>query len=137
MAKKFKLEIVTPEKVFLSEEVESLIVPAYHGYLGVMADHAPLLCLLKAGEITVKNEGERFFAISSGFMEVAANRVIVLADAVEAVQEIDAARAQRAADRARESLAGKLKDHERQAVQQELERALNRVRLARKHGRGS
>lgn len=137
MAKKFKLEIVTPEKVFLSEEVESLVVPAHNGYLGVMADHAPLLCLLKAGEITVKNGGERFFAISSGFMEVAANRVIVLADAVEAAHEIDAARAQKAADKARETLAKGVKDHEREAAQAELDRALNRIRVAQKHGRGS
>ena len=51
MARNFKVEIVTPEKLVFSEEVEALVVPAERGYLGVLAGHAPLLCSLHPGEI--------------------------------------------------------------------------------------
>ena len=54
MARKFKIEIVTPEKLVFSEEIESLVIPAERGYLGVLAGHAPLLATLQPGEITIK-----------------------------------------------------------------------------------
>ena len=54
MAKTFRLEIVTPEKIVFSEDVVSLVAPAENGYLGVLAGHAPLLCTLKPGEIRIR-----------------------------------------------------------------------------------
>ena len=57
MAKKFKTEIVTPERLVFSEEIESLVIPAERGYLGVLAGHAPLLCTLQPGAITIRGDG--------------------------------------------------------------------------------
>ncbi len=103
MAKTFQIEVVTPDATALSTEADSLTVPAWEGYLGVLANHAPLLTVLKPGVVTVSDEKtERYFAIRGGFMEVAANRAVILADdlveggavdssAVE--QELEAAKA--------------------------------------------
>lgn len=133
MARKFKVEIVTPEKVSFSEEVESLVVPAERGYLGVLAGHAPLLCALRPGEIRLIQDGqERWFATSGGFMEVAGNKASLLVESAEPVEEIDLPRARESLQRAQERLASadKLLDRERAAAS--LERARNRVQVASK-----
>ena len=64
MGKTFLLEIVTPEQVLYSREVESVVVPAYEGYLGILAGHAPLLATLKPGELTIRTgkEESHFFS---------------------------------------------------------------------------
>jgi F-type H+-transporting ATPase subunit epsilon len=133
MARKFKVEIVTPEKVSFSEEVESLVVPAERGYLGVLAGHAPLLCALRPGEIRMIQDGhERWFATSGGFMEVAGNKASLLVESAEPVEEIDLPRARESLQRAQERLASadKLLDRERAVAS--LERARNRVQVASK-----
>jgi F-type H+-transporting ATPase subunit epsilon len=131
MARKFKVEIVTPEKILFSEEVESLVVPAERGYLGVLAGHAPLLCALRAGEIRMIQDGnERWFATSGGFMEVAGNKASLLVESAEPVEEIDLARAEESLRRARERLASADKHVDRERAQASLERARNRVQTA-------
>ena len=78
----FRLEVVTPESPVLSEEVQSLVAPAEDGYLGVLAHHAPLLTALRAGDLKVTRAAgeEVHYAITGGFMEVARNAAVVLAD---------------------------------------------------------
>lgn len=102
MAKTFKVEIVTPEATALSAEASALQVPAWEGYLGVLAGHAPLLTVLRPGVLTVRDADGKptFFAIRGGFMEVTPARTIVLADAIERAQEIDAEAARKALDAA-------------------------------------
>lgn len=102
MAKTFKLEIVTPEETAFSAEVTSLQVPAWEGYLGVLASHAPLLTVLKAGVLSVKDAADKasFFAIKGGFMEVRDNRAVVLADAIEPATGIEVEAARKALDAA-------------------------------------
>src|SRR5215831_12007301 len=100
MAKKFKIEIVTPEKLVFSEEAESLVVPAERGYLGVLAGHAPLLCTLQPGEILIRGDaGDLHYATSGGFMEVTPRRAILLTESAEEVGGIDIARAQESVQR--------------------------------------
>ena len=83
MAKTFRLEIVTPERLVFSDEIVSLVVPAYEGYLGVLAGHAPLLCTLEKGRIEVKKDkGGQDFKTSGGFMEVTPQKTIILADSM-------------------------------------------------------
>jgi F-type H+-transporting ATPase subunit epsilon len=83
MAKEFRLQVFTQEKQVLDEPVTSIVVPGEDGYLGVLADHAPLICTLGSGVLTVKREGaERQLRISGGFLEVADNRATVLADSL-------------------------------------------------------
>ena len=134
MAKKFKVEIVTPEKLSFSEEVESLVVPAERGYLGVLAGHAPLLCTLRPGEIRVLKDGnEDFFATSGGFMEVTPRKTSLLVESAENVGDLDVPRAQESLKRARERLASTETSVDRQRAEAALERAQNRLRVASRY----
>lgn len=133
MARKFKVEIVTPEKLVFSEEVASLVVPAERGYLGVLAGHAPLLCTLQPGEIRmVRDGGESWFATAGGFMEIAGGKASLLTDSAEPVAEIDLPRAQEAVQRAKERLATAGKGVDRDRARASLDRAQNRLRAASK-----
>ncbi len=125
--KSFRLEIVTPERTVVSEDVESLVVPAQDGYLGVLAGHAPLLCIVRPGQVEVIKEGKgRRFAVGGGYLEVSANRAILLADAMEESHEIDVERARKALERAM-TLDARVKD--REAAESAAERARARLRV--------
>jgi F-type H+-transporting ATPase subunit epsilon len=105
MAKSFQVEVVTPDATVLSMPAVSLQAPAWEGYLGVLAGHAPLLCVLRAGVLTVRGEAKaEHMALRGGFMEVQPERVIVLADAVERASEVDVAAAEKALAAGREPL---------------------------------
>ena len=135
MAKKFKTEIVTPERLVFSEEIESLIIPAERGYLGVLAGHAPLLCTLKPGEVTIRGDkGDLHFATSGGFMEVTPGKAVLLTESAEDVGQIDVARAEESKKRAQERLAiAAGKDMDKDRARAALERAQNRLKLAQKY----
>ncbi|HXG60507.1 MAG TPA: ATP synthase F1 subunit epsilon [Planctomycetota bacterium] len=131
MARKFAVEIVTPERVVLSEEAESLVVPAEKGYLGILAGHAPLLCTLRPGEVRLKTDrGERLFATGGGFLEVARNKATLLVDSLEEASAIDVPRAEAALRRAREELAAARTETAREEARAAMERARNRLRVA-------
>src|SRR5262245_48192084 len=133
MAKTFRLEIVTPEKLVFSEDVVSLVAPAENGYLGVLASHAPLLCSLKPGEIRIRREsGELLFATSGGFMEVTPKKTVILCESAEAPEAIDAARAAKARQRAKERLAKTGKEVDRPRAEAAAARAENRIRVSQK-----
>jgi F-type H+-transporting ATPase subunit epsilon len=101
----FQLEIVTPEKMVVRDNAESVQIPGLNGYLGILPGHAPLITELGAGEITYLTNGQSHrFAVAWGFAEVLPDRVTVLAETVERADEIDVARAQRALSSAEESL---------------------------------
>jgi F-type H+-transporting ATPase subunit epsilon len=126
----FKLEIVTPDRAVLDEEVESLIVPAWEGYLGVLANHAPLLSVIRAGEVTVsKGSNVRRYAIAGGFLEVGNNRAILLADQIEPVESLNADAIAKQRDAVKAKIAAK-EDVERN--KEELEKLDQWSRLARK-----
>lgn len=84
MAKSFRLLIITPERTVYEAEATSIIAPGDLGYLGVLADHAPLITSLKSGylEITDQNNVKSRMTLSGGFMEVLKNTVTILADSV-------------------------------------------------------
>ena len=100
------LEIITAERSVYEGEVDMVIAPGLDGQLGILPRHAPLMTILKPGELTVKKSGEEdiYVAVSGGFMEVIGNRVSVLADACERSDEIDEQRAEEAMRRAQERL---------------------------------
>ena len=81
----FRLKIVSPERVEFDEDVESLVAPGEDGYLGVLANHAPLLTTLGDGDVTTRGRGRtRFFRIEGGgFLEVQNNQAVMLAQRVE------------------------------------------------------
>ncbi len=101
-----KLEIITPEKVALSEESTSIIIPAIDGTLGIWPNHAPLLAGLKPGSIKYKtSEGLKIIVVAGGFVEVSNNVVSIIAPAAELSGDIDLERAQAAKKRALDRLA--------------------------------
>jgi len=103
-----RLDIVTAERAVYAEDVDMVIAPGVEGQLGILPHHAPLMTTLQAGELRVKKGGEEVsLVISGGFLEVRPDKVVVLADAAERVEEIDVARAEEAKHRAQERLVEK------------------------------
>ena len=103
---KLTLEIVTPDRALLREEVDEVVVPGSQGEFGVLPGHTPLLSMLKIGELWYRQGQEKhYLAIAFGFVEVLPERVTVLAQVGERAQEIDVQRAERAKQRAEQRLA--------------------------------
>ncbi len=107
MAKSFKVSIVTPEKTAFEEEAISVILPGTEGYLGIWANHAPLVTGLTPGVVTIKESeagSVKFMSIGGGFVEVSQNNVNIMADSCELADEIDLERAKAAVERATQRL---------------------------------
>lgn len=132
--KAFHLEIVTPEKVVFTGEATSLRAPGTLGGFQILHDHAPFLSSLTPGEMKVKDVqgNDTSYAVSGGFVEVKANTVTVLAEAVETPAEIDSARARSSKARAEERLAVRNAGIDEARARASLARAINRLRLAEK-----
>jgi len=126
------LEVITPERKVYEEDVDMVVAPASEGYVGILPHHAPLFTTLGPGEFRVKRGGvEEVLAVFGGFMDVRGDRVVVLTDAAEPAEEIDASRAQQARDRAQEVLAaGPASAADEQRARAELQRALVRLRVS-------
>jgi F-type H+-transporting ATPase subunit epsilon len=127
------LDIVTPERKVLSVEVDEVIAPGDDGLFGVRPGHTPLIAAMKPGALTYITAGRReTFAVGGGFVEVANDRVIVLAETAERSDEIDVERAERAqADATRRLRESKEGDTEREEHQARVRRASVRIAVAR------
>src|SRR5271169_461006 len=102
MADTFKLEVVTPARQVVHEAVSEAQIPVFGGYIGVLPGHTPLLAEMGSGELSYRVGNHTFTCTAmGGFVEVLADRVIVLADRAERAEEIDVARAQTDRDVAR------------------------------------
>jgi F-type H+-transporting ATPase subunit epsilon len=100
------LEIVTPDRALVTEQVDEVQIPGAEGYFGVLPGHAPLLATLQVGELWYRiGQEKHYLAIAFGFAEVLPDRVTILAQIAERAQEIDLARAEAAKARAQERLA--------------------------------
>jgi F-type H+-transporting ATPase subunit epsilon len=105
MAEALELEIVTPERLLVREEVTEVQIPAKNGYLGILPGHAPLLAELGTGYMHYEAGGRKWYmAIHGGFLEVLGAKVRVLADAAERAEEIDVARAREDMKKAEEQV---------------------------------
>lgn len=128
----FQLEIVTAERVVLSDEVDQVNVPGTAGRMGILARHEPLMTSLIPGEMDIIKNGQRMeFAISGGFMEVLPDRVTILADTAERADEIDEARAEAARQRAEALIRERRSDQEMLLAEAQLRRAMVRLAVAR------
>ena len=126
-------EMVTAEKLLFSDQVESIVAPGEAGELGILPHHAPLLSILKSGELRVTQDGqEQSIAITGGFLEVLDNKVTVLADAAEHADEIELERAEVAVRRAEERIASRDADLDLERAIGSLRRAQVRVTVARR-----
>lgn len=127
-----QLEVVTPERTVLKEQVASIILPGERGLFGVMRNHAPLVAVLTIGQVVYRRQigGEKKrFAISGGFFEIKDNKATILADAAELPEEIDVERARRALQRARERRVQR-EDIDLLRAELALRRAINRLKVA-------
>jgi F-type H+-transporting ATPase subunit epsilon len=101
-----ELQIVTPERLLLKEQVDEVEIPGSEGYFGVLPGHTPLLASLALGEMWYRRGQEKtFLSIAFGFAEVLPDRVTILARIAERADDIDVARAEAALKRAEERLA--------------------------------
>jgi F-type H+-transporting ATPase subunit epsilon len=105
MASTIRLELVTPERLLLSEDVDEVIAPGYEGEFGVLPEHTQYLSILNIGELRYRKGGQLHkVALGGGFAEVTPERVVVMAETAERAEEIDLERARRARDRAESAL---------------------------------
>ena len=132
MAEKLKLEMVTPYKKVLSEEVDELTAPGLIGELGILPGHTPLLTTLKVGELTYKKGNESYHvAVNWGYLEVEEETVTVLVDTAEKADDIDLNRAKAALGRAEDALKKIASDDKQHAIMEAaLQRALIRIQVA-------
>ncbi len=133
------LEIVTPERLVYSDDVDRVQVPGSDGELGILPHHAPLVATLGAGELRIiKGTAEESIAVIGGFVQVRPDKVVVMAESADLASEIDLERAQQArrdAEKAIEGAAAGTPDLS--AARAELQRSLLRIRVAeRRHREG-
>ena len=130
---KLQLSVVTPERLVVDEEVDQVNVPGVEGDLGILYDHAPILTTMRPGQFSYESVGEKSretvkMVVSGGYLEVTDNRVIVLAEAVEFLDEIDQERARVSLAQAEELLSSTdLSDDEFEEAQSKLFRAIARL----------
>jgi len=132
MASKILLELVTPERLLLTEEVDEVVAPGYEGEFGVLPEHTQYLAILNIGLLRYRKGSEtRVIALGGGFAEVTPERVVVMAETAERAEEIDVERARRARERAEAALKEITLDDETYAkAYAALQRALVRMSAA-------
>jgi F-type H+-transporting ATPase subunit epsilon len=134
MAGNILLEVVTPEKIVISEDVRIVAAPGSLGEFGVLSGHTPFLTTLKTGMIRFTDAGgkEHYVFVSGGFAEALPDKVTVLAESAERKRDIDLERAKAALERAEKRLAEDRSQEDIDFVRAKaaLERAAVRIRLA-------
>ena len=132
----FRLEVVTAERMVFADDVNGVVAWGVEGQLGILPHHAPLMTMLRPGDLVIKRDNEEeYLALSGGFLEVRPDKVIVLADACERAEEIDVARAEAAKRRAEETLKERPPEVDTAAAEAALLRSLARLRVAEKRRR--
>lgn len=128
MAQTFKLEVVTPDKKVLSEEVQYAGVPGLEGEFGVLPQHIPFLSALGIGKLQYDKDGQRSsLFVSGGFAEVGFTSLSILAEAAEKTEDIDRARAEQALKRAEKRLAQQEEGVDIVRAKMAMTRALGRL----------
>ena len=123
MASSIHLEIVTPDRKVLTQDVQYVGAPGVMGEFGVLPNHVPFLSALGIGNLYYKDGGKTYFVfVAGGFAEVSPDKVTVLAEVAEKAEEIDEARAQKAQERAETRM---------RQTQEKIDFARNRAALQR------
>lgn len=133
MAKSFMVNIITPERTVFEVEATSVVIPGSEGYLGIWANHAPLVTGVLPGVVTlVQADGEKevYLSVSGGFLEVSRNTVNIMCDTCETAGEIDIDRAKAAIARAKERLHSHDQAIDQERARKAVERAEARLHAA-------
>lgn len=134
----FTLEVVSPDGVSFSGEVEEVILPSTTGEIAILPSHAPLFTKLSEGEATIKHSGkETRLAIFGGFVEVTKSRVTVLSDFAVRAESLEIGKIEAAKKRAEEILSGKLANEDFAMAEKELQKAIFSLKIAEKMRRRS
>lgn len=135
MNNELNIDIVTPSKSIFKGEIKSITVPGTKGRFQVLKNHAPIVSTFEIGMIKVEllNSTNKYYATAGGTIEVLENEIVVLADSIELVNDIDVDRAEKAKERAEERLANKSLDIDIARAQAALARAVNRLNIRAKY----
>ena len=133
MEKTLNFKIVTPEKIVYEDEIIQVSIPTVDGEITVLADHIPLVSVLKSGELKIKDrKDEQVIAVAGGFLEINANNeIVILADNAERANEIDLERAEQARKNAEEQIkeAKDQEDVDFAKLQAVIDREMNRIKV--------
>ncbi len=136
MAATLKLEIVTPEGVTYSENVEMVTLPGSEGEMGIFPNHVPLMTQVVSGEIAARRNGrDEWLAVGDGFVEITANRVAILTDMAIRAENVDEVKAEEARRRAESRLAEHIDDEEAALVSAALAHSLAQLKVKRRQAR--
>lgn len=134
MAKTFKFEVVTPEKVFYSDEIDMVVFNRTDGEMGVMADHMPMVVAMDVGTLKIVKGNETFVAsVGEGFVEITTESVTAIVDSAEWPEDIDIERANRAMKLAEDQLLEYRNNKKMEMLlKASIHRAKNRIKIANK-----
>lgn len=136
MASTLRLEIVTPEAITFSEDVEMVTLPGVEGEMGIFPQHVPVMTQVVPGEISVRKTGkEVFLAVGEGFVDISGDRVSILTDMAILADNIDEAAAEQARKRAEVRLAEKVTAEEEAAVRASLANSVAQLNVVRQRRR--
>jgi F-type H+-transporting ATPase subunit epsilon len=134
MADTLRLEIVTPEATVYSEEVDMVTLPGVEGEMGILPQHVRLMTQMVPGEMIVRKDGhDRFLAVGEGLVEITGDRVAIVTNMAIAAENIDAAKAEEARQRAAARLREKISSEEVASVNASLARSLAQLHVKRRH----
>ena len=129
MANLIKLEIVTPDRNLLSEEVEYVGAPGVYGEFGVLPSHIPFLSALGIGSLFYKKDGKRYYIfLAGGFAEVTPTKVTVLAEVAEKAEEISVERARKAREKAEQRVSQQQEEIDFVRARAAMARAMHRMK---------
>ncbi len=133
LPEKLRLELVTPERRVLAEDVQEVVLPGEVGYFGALPGHAPLLSSLEIGEMMYRiGNRKEFLAISDGFAEILPEKIIILVNTAEKAEEINSERARGSLGRAQERLRKWESNLDFWRARASLQKAFVRIRVSGK-----
>lgn len=134
------LEIITPEKVVFSEEIDELIVPTVNGEIAILPHHVNFLTQLEPGEMTIKQKGKtQHLAVTGGFLQIANDKISLLSDYAVRSEEIDAKKALEARERAEKKMKEErehMTEREYATIQADFRRAIAELKVVRRRHSG-
>jgi F-type H+-transporting ATPase subunit epsilon len=136
MANTLRFEIITPDAIAYSEDVDMVTLPGVEGQMGVFPQHVPLMTQMVPGEIIMRKDGRDYFlAVGEGLVEITGDHVSVLTDLAIAAEKIDEAKVEEARQRAQARLQEKLSDEEVASVNASMARSLAQLHVKRRQHR--
>jgi F-type H+-transporting ATPase subunit epsilon len=136
MTNKLKLQIITPESTFYSDDVEMVTLSGVDGEMGLLPQHIRMITQMVPGELVLRKDGrDQFLAVGEGLVEVSSERVDIITDMAVTPENIDEAKAEQARQRAAARLRERISSEEVASVNASLVRSLAQLRVKRRRSR--